>query len=52
MHVCFLTRDRHGLDPDERGERWERSMGSWGGGGGKTIVELYCIKKLFLIKLK
>lgn len=35
-----------------RGERGGKDLWGAGGGGGKTIVELYCIKKLFLIKLK
>ena len=48
MAVCFIRRDRKGLDTEERGGR--EKLGSIGG-GKNTIIRIYCMKnKAILIK--
>ena len=49
MPVCFLTRDRKGVDTDKRGDGEELG----GVGGWETIIKIYWVKKdLFSIKEK
>lgn len=43
MPVCFLTKDRKGVDLSERGGR----EGLGGGVGREIIIRLYCMKKYF-----
>lgn len=48
MLVCFLTKDRKGIEPDGRASR--EDLG--GAGGRETIIRTYCVKNVFLIKEK
>jgi hypothetical protein len=43
MPVCFLVRDRNGVDLDER--RGREELG--GVEGGETMVQIYYMRKIF-----
>lgn len=45
LYVFFLMREKKGVDVDRGGDGEDI-----GAGGRKTIVRIYCIKNLFLIK--